>query len=80
MGLSGRSGSSEQASHLGPTLSPRPGLVISQAMAFGLFWCKHSDPEIAVELVRPMFTLRLRYEPESKLPPPAPDVLCDGPL
>lgn len=77
MGLSGRGGSSEQASHLGPTPSPRPGLVISQAMAFGLFWCKHSDPEIAVGLVGPMFTLRLRYcEPESKLRPPAPDVLC----
>lgn len=63
------------ALHLGPTLYPRPGLVVSQAMAFGLFWCKHSDPEIAVDLVRSMFTLRLRYYmPESKLPPLAPAV------
>lgn len=29
--------------HLGPTPSPTPGLVISQATAFGLFWYKHSE-------------------------------------
>lgn len=47
---------------------PSPVLVISQAMAFGLFWYKHSGPEIAVSLVRPVFTLELTYyQTESKL-------------
>ena len=34
-------------------------LVITQAMAFGLLLCKHSDPGLAVDLVSQMFTLEL---------------------
>jgi hypothetical protein len=50
------------AGHTSATLNlSTPALPMSQGMTFGLLWCKHSHPGIAVDLVRPVFTLELRY-------------------
>lgn len=56
-----RVGLKAQAIHLEHRSSSPPALVISQAMAFGHLQCKHSDPGIAVDLVKQMFTLELKY-------------------
>lgn len=63
-----------QAVHLEYSSFSPPALDSPQAMAFGHFQRKHSDPGMAVDLVGQMFTLELSYYRPGECPPLAPGI------